>query len=220
MVDHHGEVAVALLVADLIDADPGQAPKAVHALPGLSGHPRGDPTNRPPGHPQQLSHCRLGGVHHQPGHGVLKGLGGPGAVPRPGQRRDHHPMPRAPHPGGVGLQVRPDHTKVQRPPAPAALALVVAGTPPPTAPATAPVPARRPDAGHDRVGLFVEQDVLDDGVLDAEQPCPYPLGSHAVPPPGNPALSSRKPSRGTACSHARAARGAHGSVRRASFAGA
>jgi hypothetical protein len=55
------------------------------------------------------------------------------------------------------------------------------------------------------------------GVLDTQQPLPYPCRSHAVPPPGNPALSSRKPNGGAACSHARAAQATHGSVTRASF---
>jgi hypothetical protein len=60
--------------------------------------------------------------------------------------------------------------------------LVEAGTPPTADPTAASSPTSRADCGDDRVGVLVELHLLDHGVLDAEQPCPYPLHLHAVSP--------------------------------------
>jgi hypothetical protein len=60
--------------------------------------------------------------------------------------------------------------------------LVEAGTPPPADPTAAPLPTSRADRGDDRVGVLVELHLLEHGALDAEQPCPSPLGPHAVSP--------------------------------------
>jgi hypothetical protein len=54
---------------------------------------------------------------------------------------------------------------------------------------------------HDRVGLLIEADRFHDGVLDAEQPCPYLPICTPFRLSTEPALDSRNRSGGTACSH-------------------
>ena len=122
---------------------------------------------------------------------------------------------RAANPGRVGLQEHPHHAKVKPTPAAPALTLVIARAAALTDRTAPPAAAGRPHHSDHRVGLLVEHDLLDHGVLDAQQPLPYSCGSHAAPPPGNPALSSRKPNGEAACSHARPAQTTHGSVTRA-----
>ena len=219
VVDHHGQVAVAFTVGDLVDADAPQPLQAVDTLPGLLGDASDHPADGPPGHPQQLGDRHPGGVDRQPRRGVLKRPGEPGAMPRPRHRGDHHPMGRAANPGRVGLQEHPHHAKVKPTPAAPALALVIARAAALTDRTAPPAAAGRPHHSDHRVGLLVEHDLLDHGVLDAQQPLPYSCGSHAAPPPGNPALSSRKPNGEAACSQARPAQTTHGSVTRAPFQG-
>ena len=215
VVDHHCQVAVAFTVGDLVDADAPQPLQAVDVLPGLLGDASDHPADGAPGHPQQLGDRHPGGMDRQPRRGVLKRPGEPGAMPRPRHRGDHHPMGRAANPGRVGLQEHPHHAKVKPTPAAPALALVIARAAALTGRTAPPAAAGRPHHSDHRVGLLVEHDLLDHGVLDAQQPLPYSCGSHAVPPPGNPALSSRNPNGGAACSHARPAQTTHGSVTRA-----
>ena len=114
----------------------------------------------------------LQGVHRQPRRGVVERAGVPGAVARPGHLRDDHAVLRAAHPGGVGFQVGPHRAEVQRPPAPPALTLVVAGTAPPAHPAAPLGALAGPDRDHDRLGVLVELHPLDHGPLDTEQPGP------------------------------------------------
>jgi hypothetical protein len=83
---------------------------------------------------------------------------------------------------GVGLQQRLHGPKVQRPPAPPTLALIEAGAASAADPTAPPAPSCRSHRRHDRVGLLIEADSFHDGVLDAEQPCPYPSYLHAVSP--------------------------------------
>jgi hypothetical protein len=55
------------------------------------------------------------------------------------------------------------------------------------------VAAGWPDHSNQRLGLLVEQHVLDHGVLDAEQPRPYPLHLHAVPSSYESSLEQPEP---------------------------
>jgi len=54
MVDDHGEVAVAPLVADLVHPDPAQPSEPVHLGGLLGSDPRADPADGAPGDAQQL----------------------------------------------------------------------------------------------------------------------------------------------------------------------
>jgi hypothetical protein len=172
VIDHHREVAMALLVGDLVHADPTQPSKPVHPGGLLGGDPRADPPDRAPRHPQQLPDRRPGGVDRKPRAGVLEATGEPGARPRPRHSRDDHAVLGATDPGRIGRKERLDHAKVERPPATAALALVVAGAAA-SAPRAAPAAAAgRPDTGNDGLGVLVEPHPLDDGVLDTQQPLP------------------------------------------------
>jgi hypothetical protein len=173
---------VALAVGDLVDADAPQAVQAVDAVAGLLRDAGDDPPDGAPGDPEQLGDGGLGGVDRQPRGGVLEPAREPRTMPGPGNGGDHHAVLAAVHPGRVGLQQRLHGPKVQRPPAPSPLALIEAGAAPAADPAAPPAPSCRSHRRHDRVGLLVEADRFDDGVLDAEQPCPYPLGLHAVSP--------------------------------------
>ena len=182
MVDHDRQVAVALAVGDLIDADAPQALQTVDALPGLLRDAGDDPADGAPGNPQQLGDGGLGGVDCQPRRGVLELAREPRTMPGPGDGGDHHAVLAAAHSGRVGLQQRRHGPKVQRPPAPSTLALIEAGAASAADPTAPPAPSCRSHRRHDRVGLLIEADRFHDGVLDAEQPCPYPSYLHAVSP--------------------------------------
>jgi hypothetical protein len=97
------------------------------------------------------------------------------------------------HPWRVGFQERLDGTKVERAPSATALTLVIARAAALADSAAAPAASGWPDHGNDRAALLIEQDLLDDGVLDAEQPLPYPLGSHAVSSPNGTSLGQPEP---------------------------
>jgi hypothetical protein len=180
MVDDHDQVALALLVADLIDADAMQPGQQVDLAGPLDGDPGAHPTDRAPGQAQQLGDSGAGGVDRQPRHGVLKPSGEPGAMTRPRHRSDQHAVGGAGDAGRVGLQQRRDRAKVERAPATSPLALVVAGTATTAQRAAASAAAGRPHHGDKRTSLLVEHDLLDHRVLDTKQPLPYPCGSHAV----------------------------------------
>jgi hypothetical protein len=173
---------VALAVGDLIDADAPQALQRVDALVGLLRDAGEDPADGAPGNPQQLGNGGLGGVDRQPRGGVLEPAREPRTMPGPGDGGDHHAVLAAAHPGRVGLQQRLHGPKVQRPPAPSTLALIKAGAGSAADPTAPPAPSCRSHRRHDRVGLLIEADSFHDGVLDAEQPCPYPSYLHAVSP--------------------------------------
>jgi hypothetical protein len=65
-----------------------------------------------------------------------------------------------------------DHAEVQRPPATPALALVVAWAATSAQRAAPPTAAGRPHTGNHGLDILVEQDLLDHGVLDTQQPLP------------------------------------------------
>jgi hypothetical protein len=70
---HHGEVAVRLGPADLIDPDAHQPVEAVAAGARLAHHAGGDATDARPGDAQVARDHRGGGALGQPGTGVLEG---------------------------------------------------------------------------------------------------------------------------------------------------
>jgi hypothetical protein len=172
VIDHDRQVAVALLVGDLVYADPAQPSEPVHLRGLLGSDPRADPPDRAPRHPQQFPDRRPGGVDRKPRAGVLEAAGEPGARPRPRPCRDDHAVLGAADPGRIGLKECLDHAKVERPPATAALALVVAGAAASAPRAASAAAAGRPYTGNDGLGVLVEPHLLDDGVLDTQQPLP------------------------------------------------
>ena len=172
VVDHHRQVPVAPLVGDLVDPDPAQPLQPVAGLLGIGRHPGHDPPHRRPRHPQQFAHCLLGGMDRQPRRGVVERVGVPGAVARPGHGRHHRPVLGAADPGRLRFQVGADRAKVQRPPAPPALAPVKPGTAPPALAAAALDALAGPHRHHDRLGVLVELHPLDNRPLDTKQPCP------------------------------------------------
>ena len=181
VVDHHRQVAVAPLVGDLVDADPAQAVEGVTLGSSLPHHPRHDGPDGGPSDAHHLDDGGLGGVHRQPGHGVVKGPGVAGAVAGPGEGDHRGAVLGAVHPGSVGFEERADLAQVEGPPSSASLAPVVARRW--ALAATAAALAKPPGAhvGHHRVGLLVELHPLDDrAVIDTEQATPYLDTQHPV----------------------------------------
>lgn len=83
---------------------------------GVGDHPTHDRADGAPGDPQQVTDRELRAMRHQPGGGVIEGVGVPGAVPRPRHPGGNDPMLGAPHPRRVGLQKRLERAQIQRPP--------------------------------------------------------------------------------------------------------
>ncbi|MER3485587.1 MAG: hypothetical protein C4345_06085 [Chloroflexota bacterium] len=178
MVDDHGQVALALAVADLVDADPAQMVERIETSALLGGDPGQDPADRQPGDPHQLRDRPLRALAGKPGDLVLEAAREARVVARPRHRRDHHTMPLAAHPRRLRLQEADRGAQIERTPPPPALTRVVAGAASATEPAAAPLaPAR---ARRDNQRVPVEPDVLDHRLLDAQQPSPYPHPAHAV----------------------------------------
>jgi hypothetical protein len=99
----------------------------------------------------------------------------------------------AAHPGRVGFQECLDRAEVQGAPAATPVALVIART---AALADATAASAAPGWPHHsshRVGVLIEQDLLDDGVFDTQQSLPYPCRSHAVSLLPDPALREPEP---------------------------
>jgi len=172
MIHHDHEVAVALLVADLVDPDPPQPLEPIAGRLSIGSHPRHDPAHRRPRGPQQLPHGLLGGMRGQPRGRVVKRPRVPRPMPRPGHRGDHHPMLRATHPRRVCFHERLEQANIQRPPAPPPLTPVKAPAAPTAPPAAALQMLVRPGCHHDRLGLLVKPHPLNDRILDTQQPCP------------------------------------------------
>jgi hypothetical protein len=183
VIDHDGQVLVMLLVGDLVDPDPAQPGQQVHPLGHGSPHPLADAADRAPADPHQLRDRGLRAVGGQPGHRVVEGTGMSGAVPGPGHVGDAHAMLGAGHPRRVRLDHRLQGAQVQSPPAAASLTAVVLRATPLTDPAPLPAPPRGPGVHHDQwiaaLGLL-DLHRLDHGLVDTEQPSPYPCRSHAV----------------------------------------
>jgi hypothetical protein len=107
VIDHHGQVVVVFLVADLIDPDPAQPGQPVGPGGGVRSDPGDDRPHGAPGDPHQRHHRGLRAGHRQPGNLIVERSGVPGIVARPRHRRHHHPVLTAAHPGRVGLHHRP-----------------------------------------------------------------------------------------------------------------
>jgi hypothetical protein len=58
VVDDHGQIAVALLVSDLVDPDPDEPVQRVELLAGLADDPVDGRSDRRPADPQQLGDHR------------------------------------------------------------------------------------------------------------------------------------------------------------------
>jgi hypothetical protein len=172
VVDHHGQVLVAALVADLVDPDPAEVREPVGGRLGVGHHPGHDGPDRAPRDAQQLAHRRLRTMRHQPRRGVIERVGVPGAVAGPRHLGSDHAMLSAAHPRRVSLEERPDRAEVQRPPPSPALALVITRA---ALPAAAAPPLRtlaRPDRHDDALVVLVEGDVLNDSLHHPEKPSP------------------------------------------------
>ena len=145
MVGHDQQVALPLAVGNLVDPDPPQPRQPVGLAGPLGDHAGDDARHRAPRDAQQHRHHRQGGVADQPRGGVLERGGGPGSRPRPWHGGDHHPVGRARHPAGRGLQAHLGRAQIQTPPAARFLAQVTARAAPPAARAPRPGPAPGPD---------------------------------------------------------------------------
>jgi len=181
VVNDHSEVLVAALVTDLVDPDPAQVREPVGVGLGVGDHPGHDRADGAPGDPQQVADRGLRAVRHQPGSGVIEGVGVAGAVPCPGHLGGDDSVLGAAHPRRVSLQERLGRAEVQRPPTAAALTLVIAGAALPAA--STPSLGRFPGSHRDHHGLLVlvELDAFHDGLAQPQQLSPYPCRTHAVP---------------------------------------
>src|ERR1035437_9169779 len=140
VVEDHGQVALPLAVADLVDPDPLEVGEEVSPSLLAAYHPGDDGGHTAPADPQQDRHRALGAAGHQPGHLVLELGGEPGAVPGPGHRSHHHPMLWATDPGTLRLQPGHRAPQVQSPPPPRAFTPIEPGAVSAAQPAAVPIP--------------------------------------------------------------------------------
>src|SRR5438445_11353605 len=91
VVDHHHQVAVALAMRDLVDADAGEALQGIAAAAGLGSHTGHDDPHGPPGDAHQLRHRRALRLPVEPGYLVLEILRTAPRVASPPQAHYHHP---------------------------------------------------------------------------------------------------------------------------------
>jgi len=165
---------------ELVDPDPDELVERLEASPLLGRYPGQDPADRQPGDPHQLRNRPLRALAGEPGDLILEAAREARVVARPGDGGDDHAVAPALDPGRLRLQVAAGRGQVERPPAPPALALVVAGAAAPTDPAAAPLAPIRVHV-HNQRAVPVELDPLNDRPLDTEQPPhPYPCLQHAV----------------------------------------
>ena len=118
VVDHDGEVAVAALVGDLIDSDPGQSGEPVVQRLDVVPDPGDDRPDGAPGDPHQLGHRALRTLGRQPGDLLVEHGGVTSGVPGPRHRPHRRPVLTAVHPRRVSLQLDLDRAQVQGPPPP------------------------------------------------------------------------------------------------------
>ncbi len=90
----------------------------------------------------------------------------------PRHRGDHHPVLAAGHPRCAGLKHSADHAQVQRPPAATPCPSVVTRAAATTHPAPVPLSLGGPYVGDQQIGVLVELNTLDHGLLDAQQAPP------------------------------------------------
>ena len=178
MIDDHGQVPVALSMREVINPDPRKTGERVAPGDLLGGDALADQADRAPRDAHQLRDGLLGRVNRQPAALVLQRDREAGVMPRPRDRGDDHAMVLAVHARPVGLQVGERRPEVQRPPAPASLAGILARAAPPAHAAAVLLPRARADRHHDRLQL--NADVLDHRPLDPEQHLPYASPAHAA----------------------------------------
>jgi hypothetical protein len=182
VIDDHGQVALALAMRYLVDADPAQPVEQIGVLAGLGGAALADTADRAPRDAHQLRDRGLRGVDRQPHRLILKRLREPRAMPRPRHRAHHHAVATARDPRRVGLHERERRAEIQRPPTPAPVTEIKAWAASPTHTAPIALAPVRPDR-HDQLSLIADLHVLDDRSLQPQQPRPYPDAAHVVPPP-------------------------------------
>ena len=89
---------------------------------------------------------------------ILEAAGESGVVSGPRDRRDDHLVLLALDPGCVGLDVALRGAEIQRPPAPAPIALVISRAAPATMRAAVPLPVPRADRHHNRaIRIFIDR---------------------------------------------------------------
>ena len=182
VVDHHHQVAVALAMRDLVDADAGEALQGIAAAAGLGSHTGHDGPHGPPGDAHQLRHRRARRLAGEPGHLVLEVLGEPRGVACPRQGHHDHPVSPASDPGCVGLEEARCRAQIEATPAPPPLPVVKPRAAPPADPAPPSLVGegadRHDDRGLDGLALvsghppLVEADVLDARPVDTKDASP------------------------------------------------
>ena len=180
VVDNDGQVAVAALVADLVDADAAQPRQAVDLGVDVVLNPCDDRPNAAPGDPHELDHRRLRALNRQPGHLVVERPRVTSAVSCPRDLGRDHPVRSTAHSRNIGLEITAQLADVERSPTAATFTPVVA-TAPSTASPTAPSGALRGAHGdHEHPFGLVELDAFDDGSRQTQQPLPYACVPHPV----------------------------------------
>ena len=202
VVDRDRQVAVALLVADLIQPDPLEPVERVMRGAAVSDDPVDDRSDRPPRDPQQLAQRRLRRVRHQPRRLVIERVGVPGVVARPRDLGDCRSVLGALHPRRLGLEEALHRPQIERPPPPPALTPVIPRSPRTAPPTPALRVTTRPDPRDHRalLVLLVLLDRLDHRrPVDTEHTPPYIDAEHAALPASLSGLSEvRKPRQGAA----------------------
>jgi hypothetical protein len=148
VVGDHGQVAVALAVGDLVDADPVE-PVQAGIVQVISHHAHRDGGHGLPGAAQQPGDGGLVGALGQVGHDVFEVAGEPGCWSGPRHRLGADPAAApAGQPADLGLQVQSRGAQVQVAPAAGGAVVDRAGGPAARAaqPATPP-PQRHHDPG-------------------------------------------------------------------------
>jgi hypothetical protein len=172
VVDHDGDVAVAALVGDLVDADAAQPVQAVAEGFDVGPDPGDDRADGAPGDPHQLGHRGLGTLRDQPCHRLVEAEGVPGTMSRPRHVRDYDAVLAAGHPRRLGLHEHLHRREVQSPPPAPTLASVITTAAPTTDPAPGARRQHRPDVNDEDLPILFELHVLDDRLLDAQQGAP------------------------------------------------
>jgi len=172
VTDDHRDVAVALLVADLIDPDPSQPLEPIDGGVDVSDHAGDDRPDRAPRDPHQPGHGRLRGLHGQPGDLIVEEAGVTGVMASPRHRRDQHSMLPTRDSGRVRLELRDHRPEIKGSPPPPALTPVIDRAPP-AALRTAPALTLMRLHMHDQdPAVLVVLDPPHRGLLDSEQPSP------------------------------------------------
>jgi len=184
VVHHDHQVAVAALVADLIDPDAPQAIERVVGGSAVCHHPVDDRSHGAPGDAKELGDGGPGGVGDEPGGQIVEVPGVAGPVAGPRDLGHGGAVGGAVDAGGVRLQEAAHRAEVDGPPPPPALAAIVqrGHLSAPAAPALRVPPG--PHVGDHRVLPLVDLHPFDHrGPVDTEHPTPYRGTEHAASSP-------------------------------------